>query len=492
MSIAAQHALPPFLTAKGANLALDGHDLTQMAAAHGSPLFVFSGRQLAGNAKALLAAARAGHPRARIFFASKACSNLHVLQIIRKEGLSIEVNSGGELWKAQAAGFKPAEIVFNGVAKSVAELELAIGLGIQAINVDSAFELSRIAEVATRLGKVATVALRIVPGIGGGATAGIQTGSERSKFGIGQTELTEALDIARSHAGVLDVAGMHLHIGSQVLDLPDFLESVSFTARQAQEIAQHLGKPLRHLNLGGGYPINYVHQRKGANTGRDFDLSAFAAEQPAAGMMEAVARAAARALGPQPEIFFEPGRSMVADCALLLTRVENMKRRGATPWLYLDGGYNLLLDSAAVRWYYHMVNASRMEAPADADFRVVGPLCDSADCFFDVEGEYLWDSLKESLAGIAGVTPELLATLKAKTVRLPETRALPAATAPGDLVALLDTGAYSLEEMFQYCGRQRAKAVMIAEDDSIVTLRDRDRPEDLVDAAERMGMAAAR
>ena len=296
MSIAAQHALPPFLTAAGTNLALDGHDLTRMAAEHGSPLFVFSGRQLAGNAKAMLAAAQAGHPRARIFFASKACSNLHVLKIIRGQGLSIEVNSGGELWKAQAAGFKPAEIVFNGVAKSVAELELAIGLGIQAINVDSAFELSRIAEIARRLGKVATVALRIVPGIGGGATAGIQTGSEKSKFGMGQAELKQALDIARANAAVLDVAGMHLHIGSQVLDLPDFLESVSFTARQAGEIASSLGKPLRHLNLGGGYPINYVHRNPGANAGREFDYTPYTATQSAAATLPSMPAAGSTAL----------------------------------------------------------------------------------------------------------------------------------------------------------------------------------------------------
>jgi diaminopimelate decarboxylase len=208
-------------------------------------------------------------------------------------------------------------------------------------------------------------------------------------------------------------------------------------------------------------------------------------------MLEAVARAAARELGDATDLFFEPGRAMVADCGLLLSTIENTKHRGTTPWVYLDAGYNLLLDSAAVRWHYHMVNASRMDAAPDADFRVVGPLCDSADCFFDVEGEYLWEALAAKLAGVVGVTPELLAELHAKTVRLPPTRQLPAATIPGDLVALLDTGAYSLEEMFQYCGRQRAKAVMIAADDRIVTLRDRDRPEDLLDAAERKAIAAA-
>jgi diaminopimelate decarboxylase len=399
--------------------------------------------------------------------------------------LGIEVNSGGELWKALVAGFAPDEIVFNGVAKSVPELEQAISRNIQAINVDSAFELARIADVATRLGKTARVALRVVPGIGGGSTAGIQTGSDSSKFGMTQDELRAALDIARAHPKAIDVAGMHIHIGSQVLDLSDFEDGVSFTMRQAREIAAKLGKPLQHVNLGGGYPIDYAHQRPGSNNEGGFDLAAFSAASPASTMMGEVAARAARELGTETEVFFEPGRSMVADCALLLSTVESQRKRGQMPWLYLDAGYNLLMDSAAVRWYYHMLNAGRMDVPAETPFRMVGPLCDSADCFFDVEGEYLWKSVEARLSGLAGVTPETLANLRSEIVRLPATRDLPAATAPGDLIALLDTGAYSLEEMFQYCGRQRAKAIMIGTDDEIVTLRDRDRPEDLLDPAER-------
>lgn len=488
MTLHGQHRLPPHLTAAGPHLALDGHDLVVLAAEHGSPLFVFSERRLTANARNMLAAAQAGHKRARIFFASKACSNLHVIKALRGQGLNIEVNSGGELWKALSAGYRPDEIIFNGVAKTVAEIEQAVRHGIQAINVDSAFELSRIAEVASALGKTARVSLRVVPGIGGGATAGIQTGSENSKFGMGQVELRQALDIAKANAAAIDVAGMHLHIGSQVLDVPDFLESVQFTARQAGEIAAALGKPLRHLNLGGGYPTNYVHRHPGANAGRDFDYTPYTAQKSADAMLGEVAAAAGRTLAPDAEIFFEPGRSLVADCALLLTRIENVKRRAETDWLFLDAGYNLLLDAAAVRWYYHMISASRIDAAPDTSFRVVGPLCDSADCFFDVEGEYLWKDLSTTLAGLSGVTREVLAAIKAKIVRLPETRALPAASRPGDIVALLDTGAYTLEEMFQYCGRQRAKAVMIGTDDRLVTLRERDRPDDLVDSAERRGI----
>jgi len=461
---------------------LDGHDVVALAGMHGSPLFVFSERRLATNAHGFLKAAREGHPRVGVLFASKACSNLHVLRIMRTAGLGVEVNSGGELWKALVAGFAPELIVFNGVAKTIAELREAIGRGIKAINVESVFELQRIADVATGLCKAATVSLRLVPGIGGGATAGIQTGNATSKFGMTEPELRAALEIARACPRTLNVAGIHVHIGSQVADLADFSAAVAFVARIGREVGVNLGRPLRQFNLGGGYPVDYAHVRPGDNLAEAAPIRTFAAQAAAAPMVGRVAAQAAAELGGEVEILFEPGRSLVADAAVLVSRIENERRRGDMPWLYLDAGYNLLIDSATVRWYYHMINASRMDAAPNAAFRVVGPLCDSADCFFDVEGEYLWRTVSRRLVDLP---PKTLAALREDIVRLPEARELPRETAPGDFIALLDTGAYALGEMFQYCGRQRAKAIMIDARDKIVTLRERDEPADLIGRAER-------
>lgn len=484
---AANHRLPPHLGIVDGHLAIDGRDVVALAAEYGSPLFVYSGRRVADNAGGFLSAARRAHPRAHAFFASKACSNLHILRIIREEGLGVEVNSGGELWKALAAGFAPRNIVFNGVAKTVDELREAVGRGIKAINVETAFELQRIAEVARDLGKRATVALRLVPGIGGGATAGIQTGNASSKFGMTEPELQAALTIARAHPQALDVAGMHLHIGSQVADAAAFATSVAFAARMTREIGAALGVKLRHLNLGGGYPVDYAHLNAGDNRGPTDALRNFVAEDAAATMVGAVAARAARELGAETEILFEPGRALVADAAVLLSRIENTRLRGDLPWLYLDAGYNLLIDSAAVRWYYHMVNAGRMDAAPDRAFRVVGPLCDSADCFFDVEGEYLWKTLSKRLDSLPQDTRD---EIRSEIVRLPEVRNLPSSTEPGDLVALLDTGAYTLGEMFQYCGRLRAKAVMIDSRGDMTLLRERDQPIDLIGAAEKAMLGA--
>jgi diaminopimelate decarboxylase len=467
--------LPSGFDNRAGHLVLEGHNLVALAEQHGTPLFVFSERRLRENAGGFLRAARAGHPKAVVCYASKAGSNRRVLQIIREEGLSVEVNSGGELHMVIEAGFTPDRIVFNGVAKSIDELKQAITLGIRAINVDSAYELRRIVAVATELDGTANVALRLVPGIAGGATAGIQTGNATSKFGMTAPELEEAIATLRTAGDRINVTGTHLHIGSQVAEMDAFLAGVKFAAEQRRRLSEILGKPLPQVNLGGGYPTNYTHrakdQKRGSNT-----LDHFTAARSAADMVGEVASAARRWIGEDAEILFEPGRSLVADAALMLTRVESCRQRGEQPWLYLDGGYNLLFDAVVSRWYFHMVTANRLDAAATAEFRVVGPLCDSADCYYDVEGEYL---LKSLLQRLPDLTSDQKGILSAEIIRLPSTRSLAANTAPGDLVALFDVGAYSLEEMFQYCGRLRAAAVLLQEDGSTSLMRERDSLSDL-------------
>jgi len=464
------------------HLTMDGVDLVALGERHGTPLFVFSERKLRANAGGFLRAARQGHPKAVICYASKACSNLHVLRLIHAEGLDVEINSGGELHKALVAGFSPQQMVFNGVAKSAPELGEAIDLGIRAINVDSPFELKRIAEIAQSKARRAAVTLRLVPGIAGGATAGIQTGNATSKFGMTQDELAQALEIATIYRDAVEVNGIHLHIGSQVTDTDAFIAGVKFAAAQKQALTEKLGTSLRLINLGGGYPTDYTHRqlpgRQGAERAASNELDHFAAPRSAAEMVGEVAAAAQRWIGADIDVLFEPGRSLVADCAVLLTRVESMRQRNGQPWLYLDAGYNLLLDSAAIRWYYHMQTVNRLNAAKMAEFRVVGPLCDSADCFFDVEGEYLLQSLFKRMPELSEDQRHIL---RSEIVRLPAARALAQETQPGDTVALFDVGAYTLEEMFQYCGRLRAAAVMIGCDDVVRVIRKRDDRDTLVD-----------
>jgi diaminopimelate decarboxylase len=286
-------------------------------------------------------------------------------------------------------------------------------------------------------------------------------------------ELEEGLTVVEDSAGAIDLVGLHIHIGSQVADLEAYHQGVSFAAQQLRRLETRLGRPLTHVNLGGGFPIPYVHGPAGRNETDHFD-----APLAASAMVGVVAARATAEIGPATEILFEPGRAIVGNAAVLLSRVESEKRRGGERWLYLDAGYNLLLDTAAVRWYYHMLTANRLDAAASDDFRVMGPLCDSADCFFDVEGEHL---LRRLVRRFPHLDEQAHAELAAEVVRLPATRSLADATGPGDIVALLDVGAYSLEEMFPYCGRPRAAAVIIRSDGSLGCLRRRDRLEDLLD-----------
>lgn len=461
-----------FLSVLGDSLQLDGVDLRALAEEHGTPLFVYSERRLRENARNLQQAFRRHHPKSSVCFASKACANLSVLRAVGAEGVDLEVNSGGELQKARHAGFAAGRLVFNGVAKTVAELELALSPPIKAINVDSPFELGRIADVARRLGVRANVALRGVPGVEGGSTAGIETGSTRSKFGMTEGEIERCLTLAAERPDDLAVVGLHVHIGSQMTDLGLYAEAARYVARRGAAIRDRFPAEFAHVNIGGGFPINYVKYDD-----QSPEIGYFHSHVSADDVAAAAAPILTAALGPDIEILTEPGRAMTSNAAVCLATVEGLKEREGTRWLYLDTGYSVLPESG-FGWYFHMVTANRAADEDVAVMRVVGPLCDSIDVYFDMEGE-------SKLAALLAAEPALKqheALLRRKLVHMPPFRELPQATGPGDTIAILDTGAYQIEMANHYCGRLRPAAVMVREDGSVVTIRRRDTLEDLVAA----------
>jgi diaminopimelate decarboxylase len=437
-------------------LLIDGVSAIELVARYGSPLYVYSETKLRENAQDILSNFRRVHANTRVCFASKACANLAVLKLFKACGLSIEVNSGGEFYKARAAGYAPADMVFNGVAKQVGELQEVIAAGIKAINVDSLSELQRILEVATELKRQAQVALRIIPEIQGGAAAGWQTGTSASKFGMTSLEQAEAIALIVKHPGALKMVGIHAHIGTQVNDVAVFSAEADFLIAYAKQVSELLPYPLEHVNLGGGYPKNYsshsgnfdavaAHYRENYRTEIDFAVLANGLIKPIT-----------QALGAGIEIIVEPGRSMVSDTAILLTRIEAQKERQQRPVYYLDAGYSVLFDIYN-GWYFHMVNASRADDVATKHCRMVGPLCDSSDTYYDIEGEGAVTSLLEAEPALQ----EHLGVLEQVLINQPNRRELPADTAIGDVIALLDVGAYALENMSDYCGRQSAAAVLV-------------------------------
>jgi diaminopimelate decarboxylase len=354
------------------------------------------------------------------------------------------VNSGGELHLARAAGFEDERIVFNGVAKAENEIESA--LSIKAINVDSLFELERILRVAQSTGRRANVALRVIPGLSIGSSPGNETGSNTSKFGLLRDEFETALEIMHANASLADLVGLHIHVGSQVRTASAYRSIADY----AFDIIRQFDLRLRHVNLGGGYPVDYVK-----TAAQGLDPGYFRPSVAASDIATAIASSPLFSKGDLEPIV-EPGRAVFGDAAVLLARVIGVKKRDV-PWLYLDAGYHQMLEQFSYKWYYHALNASRCNETETGKYRLFGPLCDSGDAFHDVDGEGLLAQLLQE--------PELRnheSVLRRTLVRLPPYRELPAETREGDLIAFLDTGAYTLETMSANNGHVRPEVLLIS------------------------------
>jgi diaminopimelate decarboxylase len=461
--------IPNFLEVRDSHLAINGADALELVRKYDSPLFVFSAPRITANINRLKSAAQSVEHPIRFFYASKANSNMAVLKTVLASGIDIEVNSGGELFKALCAGFRADQIIFNGTSKSAAELDEAVGAGIYAINVDSIYEIGLVEEAVKRVAatrgqspKPARITLRLVPEIGTRSHLGLQTALLTSKFGISSSEVLEAFRRGLQNPDLIHVCGVHIHVGSQTPDVGPFAEAFRSMWEHLVAIHRETGHALEHINLGGGIPVNYLRDRSQADQLPEHERAMLGADlEPSIVMAEAlrVARESARAanaehLLDQTTILLEPGRSIIADAGLVLTTVLNMKQRPETGdvWLLTDAGYNIMLSMNNYKWYYHTISATRAGEPHQSDYKVAGPLCDSGDVYFDIE----------------------------RQGRLPDYRKLPANVQPGEVLALLNCGAYSLAQMFPYNGRPLPAAVMILEGGKADAIRKRDTYEDLL------------
>ena len=455
-------AIPHYLEAREGRLHIDGLDALELTRRFGSPLYVFSEPRIRANAEWLKrAAARVDRP-VRFCYASKANSNMAVLKAVLGAGIDIEVNSGGELFKALRAGFRPEQIIFNGTSKTDDELDDAVRAGIYSINLDSVYEIELVEQSARRVGRRANVTLRLVPEIGTRSHIGLQTALLTSKFGITSAEVPEAFRRALRQPELIHVSGIHIHVGSQTPDVEPYAEAFKTMWEHLVALHRETGHVLEHINLGGGIPVNYLRDPLMAGDMTPYERDMLSAELDPADVLAAalrVAREAARAaqaehLLDQVTILLEPGRSVIADAGLVLTTVRNIKRRPETGdvWLLTDAGFNLLLSMSTYKWYYHLISAARAAAPHDTPYKVAGPLCDSGDVYFDIEG--------------GG--------------RLPDYRKLPADVRPGEVLALLNSGAYSLAQSFPYNGRPLPAAVMLRAGGTADLVRRRDTYEDLL------------
>ena len=461
-------SIPGYLEVRDDHLIVNGVDAIELVEKFNSPLFVFSETRIRDNISRLQRAAGAVDRPIKFCYASKANSNLAILKVVLEAGIDIEVNSGGELFKALRVGFRPDQIIFNGTSKSDDELDDAVRAGIYAINIDSIYEIELVEQSVERLRArgedipAARVTLRLVPEIGTRSHLGLQTALLTSKFGISSSEVLAAFRRGLQRPDLVKVCGIHIHVGSQTPDVEPFAEAFRSMWEHLVAIHRETGHTLEHINLGGGIPVNYLRDRSQADQLPEHERDMLGAElEPAAVLTEAlrVARESARTANAEPllnqvTILLEPGRSIIADAGLVLTTVRNIKQRPETGdvWLLTDAGYNIMLSMNNYKWYYHLISASRAGAPYQRDYKVAGPLCDSGDVYFDIEREG----------------------------RLPDYRKLPENVGPGEVLALLNCGAYSLAQMFHYNGRPLPAAVLVREDGSVTLIRRRDTYEDLI------------
>jgi len=296
-----------------------------------------------------------------VHYALKANSNPDILNVVREFGLGADCVSGGEVAHALEMDFEPSQIVFAGVGKSDKEIELAIENDIFCFNCESAQEMEIINEIAEKMGKKARIALRLNPNVKADTHHYISTGSEENKFGISEELWGLVIEKLKTFA-YIDFVGIHFHIGSQIRELNNF-KNLCERVNQIQDFFEQKGLFIEHLNLGGGLGINYQNPEEVANFEAYFDTFAQNIQKR-----------------DNQKIHFELGRSIVANCGSLISRVLYIKEGVYKKFVILDAGMTELIRPALYQAYHHIQNISS-QSTEKAIYDVVGPICESSDSF---------------------------------------------------------------------------------------------------------------
>jgi diaminopimelate decarboxylase len=398
-------------------------DLRRIAAEAGTPTYVYSTATIERHyrlfERAVKASAAGG--RAQVFFAMKANGNLGVLKTLAALGAGADTVSEGEIRKALAAGFPADRIVFSGVGKSESELRFAVEAGIYQVNIETESELDLLSRVATSLGKRQAAVFRVNPDIGAGGHAKITTGSSENKFGVSFDEVGRLYARAANLPG-LRISGLALHIGSQIQEIAPFEAAYAKVAALVAALRAE-GHGVERLDLGGGLGIPY--DIPGTFNDLDVERGPSLIEDYAA-MVGRVTR------GLDVELGFEPGRLIVGNAGILLTRVLHLNPRPTRQFLVVDAAMNDLVRPAMYE-AYHEIWPVAQPAPdaARIAYDVVGPVCESGDTF---------------------ATGRALPPLK-----------------PGDLIAFMTAGAYGASMSSTYNQRPLVAEVLVRGADHAVT-----------------------
>jgi diaminopimelate decarboxylase len=408
---------------RNGELYVDGVSARELAETYDTPLYVTSEKRIRENYNRLHNALISNYPKVRVYYAAKANSNLSVLKILETEGSHLDAVSPGEVSIALKAGFSPERILFTGTSVRNDELKFLVGSDVT-VNVDSLSQLDRLLSMAVP----SLVSVRVNPEIGAGHHAHVITAGKQSKFGVWEEDALKAYAKAKK-AGVQRF-GIHMHVGSGVLDAKPFVLALEKLLSIAKRVHEQGGVEFEFIDMGGGLGVPYRPEDK------ELDLTLFA------GTVLALFKRRIDEYGlGKPFFCVEPGRYLVSDAGVLLTAVNTVKITPFKKFVGVDAGFNTLVRPTMYGSYHHMLVANKVGFPEEETYDVVGPICESGDVL-------------------------------ARDRRLPKIE-------EGDLLAVLNAGAYGFAMSSQYNDRPRAAEVLV-KNGKCALIRERESLEDLL------------
>ena len=389
-------------------------DIADLMASYGSPLYVYSRTDIENNWREF-DSAFGQHPHL-VCYAVKANSNIAVLNVLAKIGAGFDIVSIGELERVLAAGGQASKCVFSGVAKTHVEIKRGLEVGIRCFNVESSAELDRIEQVANSMNMQAPISIRVNPNVDAKTHPYISTGLKENKFGVDIDDAIELYEQAHRYE-FINIQGLDCHIGSQLTDVSPFLDALDKVLDLIAKLNDR-GIEIAHLDLGGGVGIRYDDEVT-------IDIAAYVGE-----MLKRVGNL---------EIILEPGRAIVGNAGVFVTKVEFLKQNSDKSFAIIDGAMNDLLRPAFYNAYHQVLPVNDNANGVEASWDLVGPICET--------GDFLAKDRQLSLS-------------------------------EGDYLAVMSAGAYGFTMSSNYNSRPRVAEVMVA-DDAHHLIRKRENIQDL-------------
>lgn len=406
------------------HLAIGGADALDLAQEYGTPLYVIDEMRVRDNYRRVYKAFSQEYKKFQIFYAAKANTNLAVLRILEEEGSGIDAVSTGEIYSALLSGFQPGRILYTGNNVTNSELEYALQSGVR-INIDSTSQLKRLSELPGSEGL--KISFRVNPMVGAGHHDHCITGGELSKFGVMEEEAVRVYKLA--HELGFNPVGLHTHIGSGILDPEPFKLAVQVLMDVAGRVHSEAGVNFEFIDFGGGLGIPYTPDEP------LLEIKTFAKE-----IVELFKDKLYQYDLGNPTMCIEPGRYLVGDASYLLTQVNTVKQ-SYRKFVGVDTGFNTLLRPTMYGSYHHILVADKPEAPPTQNLDVAGNICESGDLF-------------------------------ARDRSLPEVK-------EGDILAIMNAGAYALSMASQYNSRPLPGEVLVKEG-QVDVIRERETFADLL------------